>query len=472
MDKVICYNELLDGTKFPIIRTGKLEGFVTTKDKDPFYTRRRFLKPKSPLKTYIETLCPEYTKDRDTYTLIEILGIIKSEIEENEMFDKRNPFVAVLDDDLSEALQIEHILTSNIQFAVTRQLLLTPEEYANTMGDDSIVEPHPKAEKQTLFAPSWASMNSTAYKAQMALSIDRRGQYYEYKPAMRKALLDMGCIKPTDMICNFATAVHTVAQALVKLGAATDKFGRPKLISPNSTGHELFGVCALDMQQIQGFVTMHITKTSIDTMPNQVKINATPHDTTIAEIQSIMLRHIKKKIEERAKAGYTATIYTVNGEKLTPEQLAARMTDDIAGMSPDEIREDVRRLEAGEPTKTFRRVLQLIPSTKQDTSDEPRDTLLDRIKDKVLKNIIRMKERHRKRGYNLYIRHTDGQNLSPDQAAESVNTVLAGMTMEEIREELKKVDTGNLTKVTSHIKMYSVPDTKMNRTSSRHGRRK
>jgi hypothetical protein len=81
-----------------------------------FYT----FKLGAPLKNYIlkKKLCI-----RESYTLVEILTILKEIIRDEEMFDMRNPAIILCDKDLERTLNMRALHVSEIRDLVVSQLM-------------------------------------------------------------------------------------------------------------------------------------------------------------------------------------------------------------------------------------------------------------------------------------------------------------------------------------------------------------
>ena len=278
----------------PILKIGEVTGFMTSEDNDPFYTKKRFFKKESTLQAYLLKYYKNQITEANEHCLPEILNLIMMRIKIKQMYDKENPFMVECDTELARALGgVVYILTSDIQFEVIKQLIPNAEDYIRTGGEDKIEGKSPTVDERILYAPYWLT-DSKAVKAQLCLQKIQKGKVYLLKPALRSLLLKYDAMKADEIHFSFYDLIQRLGIAILKSGPNFDNKNRMALILKDTDLEKLFGVPALDVRQLDGFLAQQI-----EHAPPPIN----PTDPRQIQARNIMLTAIEALYKARRERG-------------------------------------------------------------------------------------------------------------------------------------------------------------------------
>ena len=236
-----------------IAKPSEIQGFIVGESTDPYYTVQRLFIENSTLKKYLQRKRPEKVKEEsNSCTLYEILQHIKEIVDEEHLYDERNPCIIICDKDLDEALNVRSLLTSDTHEIIRHQI--PPTEEANTLlkGTDKPTSIPRSAHPDTLYVPSWASEESTAIKAAKASWTSFEiGQRWKTKPKLTEFLKRHDERIKNDIIFDFEDILLTVMDYTVTEAQTTYDQRHEKIV--HLTGTELEDVLevnAADFTQI------------------------------------------------------------------------------------------------------------------------------------------------------------------------------------------------------------------------------
>ena len=164
-----------------------LPGFQTSKS-NLFYALRRTFKRYSPLKDYLNEKFPKIVNDKNqTYTLLEILQLIETIVTKEKLYDDRNPCIIICDEDLSKALKVKCTITSDVQFHVSKQLLISccKKCHIQIMKKQARI-----TDRKIIHPPRWASYTSTAIIAARNTKDEKpNGELRQIYPNLREFII-------------------------------------------------------------------------------------------------------------------------------------------------------------------------------------------------------------------------------------------------------------------------------------------
>ena len=253
-----------------LITNGIVPGFSTAEGCDPFYTSYRKFRSNSPLRHYLKQRYPVSMSPKE-HTLIDVLIMLERCIRHSHMYHEQNPFVAICDPHLTEALHQKHILCSDIQFEVIKQMVRRPEDYEATEGIDEITKPIPGTDDLTLYAPTWSNKASIAYIAAENITTLEIDSTFQLKYDLRQTLELYKAIDTKKDIFTFGEIMHGIALTLLRQGS--NKLNREEEISiinlENTAMGKLLGVPAIDFRQMDGLILQHLTPVNATDMQYQ-----------------------------------------------------------------------------------------------------------------------------------------------------------------------------------------------------------
>lgn len=239
----------------------EIQGFIVGKSSDPFYQVQRTFIKNSSLKKYLQQKRPEKVKEeKDKYTLFEILQHINDIVEEEHLYDDRNPCIIICNKELEEALGVRSLLTQDTIKITRNQIILTEESNNILKGIDKPTTVPRTAHIDTLYVPSWATENSTAIKAarKTSASFDINNKW-KTTPKLTAFLKVHNSRVKDDIAYDFEDILLTVMDYIIANAETTFDSRHEKIVHLTGTDLEdILEVNAADLTQIISLIQYNL----------------------------------------------------------------------------------------------------------------------------------------------------------------------------------------------------------------------
>lgn len=250
------------------------EGFVVGSPKDPYFTIQREFVQNSKLREYLNKKFPtKVNKDRNEYTMIEILKLIETIVEDEILYDVNNPYIIICDDNLATAMNVHKTFITDTYEYIEKQLIPRKDQY-QCRGYEGMTNSQHLAKLPT---PRWASKEATGVKA-LKKDITQTYPNSVFKPSkqLEKFLIEQ-CHRETSDTYNIFEVIAEITNYLSINEDALIQESNPRIMTIKNTPLETaLEVGTFDMLQI-----IHLVRYQLEEIDIPVYIARTPTKTTI-----------------------------------------------------------------------------------------------------------------------------------------------------------------------------------------------
>ena len=224
-----------------------IPGFIIGNENDPYYDRKRTFLQNSKVKQYLQKKYPEtITESQRTYTLREILKLIESTVEKENLYHRDNPELIIGDEEFETAFGPRLMMTTDVHHLVSRQMKtnINRRENGPDLGDPNKIQPR--------YLPKWATEQATAIKsareADISTIID---EDLKVSKKLSELMNEQNNYKEPREIFNLSEILDTLLRCLRNKNMAQKETMNTLAVTiTDRTLQDALGVTALDVRQL------------------------------------------------------------------------------------------------------------------------------------------------------------------------------------------------------------------------------